>query len=308
MSTAAKPRLLVRSRTSPKRHSASLPRRDHLWALSNGLPCPQRKGGWTRRGGQGERSPPPPFGTPPATCPLKRRGAVARDAPLRAARATSPQNSGRHRLVAGNSVGMPALAGLRESGAPHRLPGISADKPSKEALHRRPIGETQAKAHSVARLRRSFCQNGGLASANRGEYAARQRPYRSPPAATLVQKAPKTALGRAAAPTQVHGAQLRRRMRRRKGDGDVREPQGDDVAQAGRDHEAQEQGAARAARDDPDGGVRGVHGRARLPGRAAHEGEPRGEGQHHEDQVRGLHGERLRGRRGRRAPWGRGAR
>lgn len=104
--------------------------------------------------------------------PLKRRWAVARDAPLRAARATSPQNSGRHRLVAGNSVGMPALAGLRESGAPHRLPGASADKPSKEALHRRLIGETQAKAHSVARLRRSFCQNGGLASANR-EHAAR---------------------------------------------------------------------------------------------------------------------------------------
>lgn len=127
-------------------HSASLPRRDHLWALSNGLPCPQRRGGWTRRGGQGERSPPPPLGTPPATCPLKRRGAVARDAPLRAARAASPQNSGRHRLVAGNSVGMPALAGLRESGAPHRLPGISADKPSKEALHRRPIGGNPGKS------------------------------------------------------------------------------------------------------------------------------------------------------------------
>ena len=74
-----------------------------------------------------------PFRTPPAACPLKRRGAVARDAPLRAARATSPQNSGRHRLVAGNSVGMPALAGPRESGAARRLPGISADKPSKEA-------------------------------------------------------------------------------------------------------------------------------------------------------------------------------
>lgn len=115
-------------------------------ALSSRLPCPQRRGGWTRRGGQGERSPPPPLGTPPAACPLKRRGAVARDAPLRAARATSPQNSGRHRLVAGNSAGMPALAGLRESGAARRVPGISADKPSKEALHRRPIGETQAKA------------------------------------------------------------------------------------------------------------------------------------------------------------------
>lgn len=148
-----------------------------------------------------------PFRTPPATCPLKRRGAVARDAPLRAARATSPQNSGRHRLVAGNSVGMPALAGLRESGAPRRVPGISAGKPSKEALPRRPIGGTQAKARSVARLRGGFCESRGLASADRGEHAARQRPYRSPPAAALVQKAPKTALGRAAAPTQVHGAQ-----------------------------------------------------------------------------------------------------
>ena len=133
----------------------------------------------TRRGGQGERSPPPPLGTPPAACPLKRRGAVARDAPLRAARTTSPQNSGRHRLVAGNSVVIPALAGLRESGAPHRLPGISAGKPSKKALHRQPIGETQAKARSVARLRRSFCQNGGLASANRDEHAARQRQHLS---------------------------------------------------------------------------------------------------------------------------------
>ena len=34
--------------------------------------------------------------------------------------------------------------------------------------------------------------------------------------------------------------------------------------------------------------------------------EPRGQGQHHEDPVRGLHGERPRGRRGRPAPWGRG--
>ncbi len=161
----------------------------------------------TRRGGHGERSPPPPLGTPPAACPLKRRGAVARDAPRRAARATSPQNPERHRIVAGNSVGMPALAGLRESGAPRRVPGISADKPSKEALHRRPIGETQAKARSAARPRRSFCENGGLASADRGEHAARQRSYRSPPAAALVQKATKTALGRAAAPTQVQGAQ-----------------------------------------------------------------------------------------------------
>ena len=137
------------------------------------------------------------------------------------------------------------------------------------------IGETQAKARSVARLRRSFCGNGGLASADRGEHAARQRPYRSPPAAALVQKAPKTALGRAAAPTQVHEALTRHRRRRRKGGGDVREPQGDDVAQAGRDHEAQEQGAARAADDragrdavrrrhPPEGEMRGGRFRGKL--------------------------------------------
>lgn len=130
----------------------------------------------TRRGAQGERSPPPPLGTPPAACPLKRRGAVARDAPLRAARATSPQNSGRHRIVAGNSAGMPALASLRESGAPRRVPGISADKPGKEALHRRPIREPRQKPYSVARLRGSFCESRGLAPADRGEHAARPRP------------------------------------------------------------------------------------------------------------------------------------
>ena len=73
--------------------------------------------------GRGERSSPPPLGTPPAACPLTRRGAVARDAPLRTARATSPQNPRRRRIGAGDSVGMPARAGLRESGAPHRSPG-----------------------------------------------------------------------------------------------------------------------------------------------------------------------------------------
>ena len=157
-------------------------------------PVPQRSGGWTRRGGQGERSPPPPLGTPPAACPLKRRGAVARYAPPRAARATFSQNSGRHRPTTGNSVGMPALAGLRESGAPHRVPSISADKPSKEALHRRPIGEPRQSLCSVARPRRGFAEGTGLASADRGEHAARPRPH-------LSKKTPKTSLGRAAAPT-----------------------------------------------------------------------------------------------------------
>ena len=42
--------------------------------------------------------------------------------PGRAARATSPQNSGRHRLVTDNSVGMSALAGLREDWHPTPRP------------------------------------------------------------------------------------------------------------------------------------------------------------------------------------------
>lgn len=84
-----------------------------------------------------------PFRTPPATCPLKRREAVARDArPSRIRRSAPP-------------------------------PGHIGRQAEQGGLHRRPIEKTQAKAHSVARLRRSFCQNGGLASANRGEHAAR---------------------------------------------------------------------------------------------------------------------------------------
>lgn len=94
-----------------------------------------------------------PRGAFPASSPWDPTGRMPAQAPrgccpgraARAARATSPQNSGRHRLVAGNSVGMPALAGLRESGAARRVPGVSADKPSKEALHRRPIGEPRQK-------------------------------------------------------------------------------------------------------------------------------------------------------------------
>ena len=113
-------------------------------------------------------------------------GAVARDAPLRAARATSPQNSGRHRLVSGNSAGMPALAGLRESGAPHRLPDISADKPSKEALHRRPIGKprqkptaSQGSAEAFARTEDSRRQIAASMPHASGPIDCRPRPHLS---------------------------------------------------------------------------------------------------------------------------------
>lgn len=137
----------------------------------------------------------------------KRRGAVARDAPLRAARATSPQNSGRHRPVAGNSVGMPALAGLRESGAPRRIPGISAGKPSKEALHRRPIGETQAKALRRCKVPRKLLRE------QKTRVGRSRRACRTPAVLSIAArgrtcpKGHENGLGTGAAPTQVHGAQ-----------------------------------------------------------------------------------------------------
>lgn len=76
-----------------------------------------------------------------------------------------------------------------------------------------------------------------------GTRAGRSRQACRTPAAALVQKAPKTALGRAAAPTQVHQAQLRHRR------GAAGKEAGKSPSQAGRDHEAQEQGAACAADD-----------------------------------------------------------
>lgn len=213
-SATAKPRLLVRSRASPTHHPASLPGRALLWALSNGLPCPQRSRSRSRLG---ESEPAEAAkGSAPRLLPLephrpharsKRRGAVARDAPLRAARATSPQNSGRHRPVAGNSAGMPALAGLRESGAPRRLPGISADKPSKEALHRRPIGGTQAKALQRRKAPRKLLRE------QRTRAGRSRRACRTPAALSIAArdracpKGPENGLGTGAAPTQVHGAQ-----------------------------------------------------------------------------------------------------
>lgn len=56
----------------------------------------------------------------------------------------------------GNSVGMPALAGLRESGAPRRVPGISAGKPSKGGLASAADQGIRARARSVARSRGCF--------------------------------------------------------------------------------------------------------------------------------------------------------
>lgn len=108
-SPTAKPRPLVRSRASPTRHPASLPEISPPWTLtlSGGLPCPQRSGGRTPPRRPREALP-APLGTPPGACPLKRRGAVARDAP-------HPGHSGRQAEQGG-------LASAADWGNPGKSP------------------------------------------------------------------------------------------------------------------------------------------------------------------------------------------
>ena len=128
-------------------------------------------------------------------------------------RRCAPHARHSHRIPGGIGSSPAIRWGCRPSRAfanPTLRAASRAYRPASRA--RRPClggrsGEPRQRPRSVARLRGGFCGNRGLAPADRGEHAARQRPYRSPPAAALVQKAPKTALGRAAAPTQVHGAQ-----------------------------------------------------------------------------------------------------
>ena len=139
----------------------------------------------TRRGGQGERSPPPPLGTPPAACPLK------------APRGCCPGRAAARRACGPSRIRRPAPR-----------PGHIGRQAEQGGLASGPIGGTQAKAPQRCKAQRRLCGGSRTrASADCGEHAARRRPYRSPPAAALVQKAPKTALGRAAAPTQAHRAQ-----------------------------------------------------------------------------------------------------
>ena len=172
----------------------------------------------TRRGGQGERSPPPPLGTPPAACPLKRRGAVARDAPLRAARAASPQNSGRHRLSAGNSVGMPRVRAFANP-APRaasrayrpasraRRPCIGADRGNPGKGPAALQGPTEALRREqdsrVGRLRRACRTPAALPIAARGR---------------ACPKGPENGLGAGSCADASAQSAMRHRMRRRKGD------------------------------------------------------------------------------------------
>lgn len=178
-----KPRLLVRSRASPKRHPAILPGKANPWRYRTAPVPPAQRGPEPPRRVQARTR--RPKGSAPRLLPLELHRPLARSSAARLLPGTSrcaPHARHPHRIPGdigpspANSVGMPALAGLRESGAARRVPGISAGKPSKEALHRRPIGETQAKARSVARPRGGFAEDAGLASADRRKCAARLRP------------------------------------------------------------------------------------------------------------------------------------
>ena len=123
----------------------------------------------TRRGGQGERSPPPPLGTPPAACPLK------------APRGCCPGRA-----------------------AARRVPGISAGKPSKEALHRGRSGEPRQRPRSVARPNGGFAEGAGL--------ARRQIAASMPHAGGPTDRRPRPRLSKRPR-KRPWGGQLRRRKR-----------------------------------------------------------------------------------------------
>ena len=127
--------------------------------LSSRLPCPQRKGGWTRRGGQG---------SVPRLLPLgphrpHARSSAAGLLPETCRCAPPPGHIGRQAEQGG-------LASAADWGNPGKSP---------TALQ----GPAEASRRKQGR-----------------EHAARPRPH-------LSKRPPKTALGRAAAPTQVHRAQ-----------------------------------------------------------------------------------------------------
>ena len=169
---------------------------------------------------------------------------------------------------------MPALAGLRESAlrtasrayrqtSRARRPCIGADRgnPGKSPQRcKAPQKLLRERRTRVGRSRRACRTPAALPIAARGR---------------TCPKGPENGLGAGSCADASARSAMRHRRRRRKGGGDVREPQGDDVVQAGRDHEAQEQGAARAADDragrdavrrrhPPEGEMRGGRFRGKL--------------------------------------------
>ena len=171
---------------------------------------PPRRGR-TRRGGGGG-----PRGALPASSPWNPTGRMPAQSAaglLPRTRRCAPHARHPHRIP-GDTGSPPAIRwGCRACG-PSRIrrpaprPGHIGRQAEQGGLASGPIGGTQAKAPQRCKAQRRLCGGSRTrASADCGEHAARRRPYRSPPAAALVQKAPKTALGRAAAPTQAHRAQ-----------------------------------------------------------------------------------------------------
>ena len=157
-------------------------------------------------------------------------------------RPRAPQRSGSR-----NRLGRPGPAEAAKGSAPRLIP-LGPHRPHARSSA---AGLLRERRTRVGKSRRACRTPAALPIAARGRRAV---------------KGPENDLRAGSCADASARSAMRHRRRRRKGGGDVREPQGDDVAQAGRGHEAQEQRAARAA-DDPDGGVRGVHRRARLPGR-----------------------------------------
>ena len=83
--------------------------------------------------------------------------------------------------------------------AARRVPGISAGKPSKEALHRRSIGKPRQKPAALLGPAEALAR----AKDSRRQIAASMPHARG----RTCPKGPENDLGRADAPTQVHGAQ-----------------------------------------------------------------------------------------------------
>ena len=154
----------------------------------------------TRRGAQGERSPPPPLGTPPAACPLKApRGCCPGRAAARRTRNIPTEfraTSARLRQFGGDA-GPRGPSRIRRS-APR--PGHIGRQAEQGGLASATDQGTQAKALQRCKASRKLLRE-------QRTRAGRSRRACGTPAAALVQKASKTAMGRAAAPTQVHGAQ-----------------------------------------------------------------------------------------------------
>ena len=198
---AAKPRLLVRSRASPKHHPASLPGRTRL-------------GRWRYRAA---------FRAPSAE--------VA--GPAEAAKGSAPRllPLGPHRPHARSSAAG-LLPGTRRCAPharhPHRIPGGIGSSPAIRWGRRpsrafaNPALRAASRAYRPTSRARGPCIGGRSGNPGKSPQrckasrkllreqrtrAGRSRRACRTPAAALVQKAPKTALGRAATPTQVHGAQ-----------------------------------------------------------------------------------------------------